>query len=291
MNNARSNSTKQNEDKKHIDSQYSEPIWNVVDKNQKRVIASSNKILPLRNRFASLSFTNNDSPLKSNEQNEREYELFAKPVKSTKQTKTPKMFFDQHSERNTGYQRTYPGNSSYADIVNKCKKVMLFCDSHGKRIRRKEFNKYLVNANAHIKSFPGATAKHLNHYVIPALHDEKPDAAVIMVGTNDINRNNKIQQDEKEIAEEIINVGRKCRESGVNEIFISSITCQRNAFSSNKIKLVNESLKDMCVREHFIYICHESIKQNHLYRDGIHLLEEGTNILSNNIITSINTSF
>ena len=266
----------------------------IKSKTQNKNTFRVNDKLLLSNRFGSLSFKNNCTIAEPDEPNEREDELENTVTihqKSTKQKKRHDIIIDKHPERYTTPTRTVPENSSYANIVSKGKKIMLFCDSHGKRIRRNEFNKYLTNGYAHIKSFPGATAKHLNHYVEPALQENSPDVVVIMVGSNNITSRGRLQQNEIEIAEDIIKVGKTCSESGVNEIYISSVTCQYNHISTKKVSAVNELLKEMCVREHFVYISHDSIKQNHLYKDGIHLLDEGTNILANNIINSINTSF
>ena len=43
----------------------------------------------------------------------------------------------------------------------------------------------------------GANTKQLQHYIMPTLQNDKPDAVIIHVGTNDILQKN---QNEKEIA-------------------------------------------------------------------------------------------
>ena len=81
---------------------------------------------------------------------------------------------------------TIPGNSNYASISKKDRKILVIGDSHVKRIRRIDFHKELRNGKVYFRSFSGATRKQLDYYITPSLVDEKPDAAMIHVGTNDI---------------------------------------------------------------------------------------------------------
>ena len=55
-----------------------------------------------------------------------------------------------------------------------------------------------------------------------------------------------------------------------------------------KAKETNGIVKDMCVRENFNFISNDSIREEHLWNDGLHLLDEGTTLLANNIINSLN---
>ena len=79
-----------------------------------------------------------------------------------------------------------PGNSNYASISKNGHKILVAGDSHIKRIRRIDFNKELRKRKAYFCSFSGATSKQLDHYTIPSLVDDKPDAVIIHVGNNDI---------------------------------------------------------------------------------------------------------
>ena len=78
---------------------------------------------------------------------------------------------------------TVPGNSDYASIIKNGRKVLVVGDSHIKRIRRNDFNKELKNGKAIFQSFSGANTKQLDHYILPPLVDDKPDAVTIHVGT------------------------------------------------------------------------------------------------------------
>ena len=54
----------------------------------------------------------------------------------------------------------------------KGKPIVMFSDSISKGIRIREFNRYITNATARMKCFPGATSKELAHYVVPTLQEE-----------------------------------------------------------------------------------------------------------------------
>ena len=198
---------------------------------------------------------------------------------------------DEYPEKNlnafsrNNKKHTQPGNSCYADIVSKGKKITVFGDSIIKRINGRELGKHTHCGRTYIKSFPGAKSKALNHYVIPTLIDEVPDVVIIHAGTNDINTPLGAQN----IAHEIIKIGKTCQQiGGVNDVFISSITCRRNNEETKKVKEVNDFLRELCVGENFYFINNDFIKMEHLWKDGLHLLDEGTNILANNFINSLN---
>ena len=181
--------------------------------------------------------------------------------------------------------KTSPGNSPYARMAHKGRKIIVFSDSHGSRIHKKEFSSLVTNGTANIKAFPGAKAAHLEHYVIPSLAEEKPDAVVIMVGANDISNN----VNDKDIANTIMNVGRKCKQEGVNNVFICSLTCRAN--DMQRVSSINLYLKNMCRTENIFYINNDTIPSEYLHSDGIHLIYKGTVILANNILSSINGTY
>ena len=56
-------------------------------------------------------------------------------------------------------------------------------------------------------------------YVKQILNDDTPDVLILHIGCNDIG--NK-QLTKNEIVEWIFNIGRQCKKSNVNDVFISS---------------------------------------------------------------------
>ena len=111
-----------------------------------------------------------------------------------------------------------PGNSTYASVINKGKKIAILSDSLCSGIKLHEFNHYIKNGYAYRKLFLGATIKDLDHHCELSLRDDKPDACVINIGSNNLGKDQPY-----EIAKQIINIVNKCHEYGVNKVYVSSI--------------------------------------------------------------------
>ena len=104
-------------------------------------------------------------------------------------------------------------------------------------------------------------------------------------GTNDILTN----ANHEEIARNIIKIGLNCKNNGVNHVVISSILVKKNPNLNALIRRANDSLRDLCSMNGFGYICNDAITTEYLWKDGIHLQDLGTNILSSNFITFVNS--
>ena len=156
-------------------------------------------------------------------------------------------------------------------------------DSHLRRVHRNDFNKELKNGRAIFRSFSGANTKQLNHYIAPLLVDDKPDAVIIHVGTNDVFEN----ANHEDIAH-IIKIGLECKKYGVNDIVISSVFVKRSPALNAIIRLANEMLCDLCRANRFGFICNDMITTQYLWNDGTHVQDLGTNILSSNFINFVN---
>ena len=77
----------------------------------------------------------------------------------------------------------------------------------------REFNNCLTGGNAHLKSFPGATAKRLNHYALPTLTEDQPDTIIIHVGVNDLSSKSFENQDSintGRVCQDVIDIGKTC---------------------------------------------------------------------------------
>ena len=180
---------------------------------------------------------------------------------------------------------TVPGNSDYASIIKNGLKVLSVGDSHVKRVRRNDFNKELINGKAIFRFFNGANTKQLDHYILPPLLDDKSDADIIHVGTNDILTN----ANREEIKRNIIKIGLNCKNYGINDVGISSILVKKNPNLNVLIARVNNLSRDLFSMNGFGYICHDAITTEYLWKDRIHLQELGTNILSCNLIKLVNS--
>ena len=68
------------------------------------------------------------------------------------------------------------------------KSVVIFLDSMVKGLKMEQFNSQIHGGKVYLKGFPGAKADELNHNVEPNLEEYEYDAAIILVGINDILR-------------------------------------------------------------------------------------------------------
>ena len=160
-----------------------------------------------------------------------------------------------------------------------------------KGIRNKEFNFYLERYHAELKSYPGATAKELKHNIQFPMQIDTPNINVIHGGCKDISsRQNQEKLPEEEIAKEITCIGSYCRDKGVNEIIISGLICRKGQYHNSRVLKVNDYLEKFCFENRFYVIDNSKIKRDHLFRDGLHLLESGKVILANNFIYYLNLS-
>ena len=91
-----------------------------------------------------------------------------------------------------------------------------------------------------------------------------------------------------QLSPSIIKIGLNCKNYGVNNVVISSILVKKNPNLNALIRRVNDLLRDLCSMNGFGYICNDAITTEYLWKDGIHLQDLGTNILSSNFIEFVN---
>ena len=72
--------------------------------------------------------------------------------------------------------------------------------------------------------------------------DDKLDAVIIHVGTKDSLTN----ANQEKIARNLIKIGLKCKNYGVNDAVISSILVKKNPNLNALIRCVNSLLRDFC---------------------------------------------
>ena len=100
--------------------------------------------------------------------------------------------------------------------------VCVIGDSHLNRTER-IFQKLVNEGETYFNVFRGATAQRFNHYILPKLHEDKPDVVLLHIGSNDINNHTKDKINTEKITEGITNTGESCIDLGVKEVIISSI--------------------------------------------------------------------
>ena len=135
--------------------------------------------------------------------------------------------------------------------------------------------------------FQGAVSKRLNRYILPTLHEDEPDFALLHIGTNDINNQGKDKTNTEKLMEDIINIGKSCINLGVKEVVISAILPKNNIALTPLIRQVNDSSKQQCIFNRFGFITNDNISRTCLWKDG-YLEDLGTNILAGNFADFLN---
>ena len=109
---------------------------------------------------------------------------------------------------------------------------------------------------------------------------------VIHVGINDILRDSS-QSSIDGLLQNIKNMALKCTKFGVKNIFISGLvyTTRINIGILEKIHVV---IQNFCQENGWFYVDNRNIRGKHLYKDGLHLMEEGKIILARNLIFCLN---
>ena len=114
------------------------------------------------------------------------------------------------------------------------------------------------------------------------LVDEKSNITIIHIGSNDFTKSNYHNINSDELAKEILNIGLKSKYYDVGQIAISSVLARNNNDLNKVMKQVNFSLRSLCKAYGFAFICNKNVDRNRLWRDGIHLTNEGTSLLCKN---------
>ena len=125
----------------------------------------------------------------------------------------------------------------------------------------------------------------MNHFILPTLHKDQPDVVLLHIGSNDINNQTKDKTDTEKLTGDIINIGKSCIDLVV---VISSVLPKTNIPLTRLIRQVNDSLREQCVLNGFGFISNDNISRTHLWKDGIHLEDLGTNILAGNFVDFLN---
>ena len=100
--------------------------------------------------------------------------------------------------------------NSYSDAIKSYRKdIVLFVDNIPRGMEMKDINSKR-GGRIHLKSFPGAKSKQLNHYVKPTLDQYKCDSAIVHVGINDILRC-KNKSELEELPTNIKEIGKTCQ--------------------------------------------------------------------------------
>ena len=164
--------------------------------------------------------------------------------------------------------------------------VTIIGDSGVHRVQKHRFNNKLNDGRMRKFTLPGYESKMIEHCIDVELQDQNlhPDTVVIHAGSNDLANYPKVHP--AEVAQNIINIGVKCKNHGVKNIFISSITPRK--FIHKRRVHTNRILEQLCETNNFTFIDNYNINYNDLRRDNIHLNDDGLEVLEDNFLYYLN---
>lgn len=183
---------------------------------------------------------------------------------------------NQHLDLNTNdYLYRHPD-------TDKNKKVLILSDSICGRIDMNNLNRKIIGGQAFRQYHPGGTPKQLLHYCTHPLEYEKPDSVIINVGSNKLGKD-----DANTIADDIIDIVTRCQGYDVKHVHVSGITYRQRY--QQDIKEINDMLKSRSRFHGYKFIPNNNISPRHIWKDKIHLSDEGSKILGDNFILSVNS--
>ena len=148
---------------------------------------------------------------------------------------------------------------------------MIIGDSHIRIVKIDKLQTSFDEVKSFVRYFSGAKTEDLHHYMTPSLLKEKPDTVVIQVGSNNITHRIFKDFNADKLVDEIIDIGKMCRQYGVKEVIFSSIFVKNSIKLGKKISQVNGALTQKCEENGFHFVSNGNILRKHLCKDGVHL--------------------
>ena len=154
--------------------------------------------------------------------------------------------------------------------------TIMFTDSIANGIPMYEFNRFNKNSKTIMFNFPGASFQQMLHYL-----DRQINTVVIYVGINDILRD-RSQSSIDGLLQNIQNMSLKCKKIGVKNIFISGLV-HTIRINTDILEKIHVMIQNFCKKYDWFCVDNRNIKGKHLYKDDIHLTEEGKIMLGRNL--------
>ena len=158
-----------------------------------------------------------------------------------------------------------------------------------RNLKKKELSEE-CEGSVSFHEFKGKKAKDIVRYMDVHLMEEQPKSVVFVAGGNDLNNNKVSQSSIEEIANTLVDAGRRCQEEfGVSNVTIAGILPRSDPkFQGNRHRL-NIVLKDLCRVNNFSFLCNDNIVlKHHGHYDGVHLNQLGSSVLYDNLLDVIN---
>ena len=107
-------------------------------------------------------------------------------------------------------------------------------------------------------------------------------------GVNDLLQKTLSKSDTVEnLIENIGKAAVKCMSHEVSKVFVSAIV-RNKRIPESLLEEVNEKIYFICKNNNFIFVDNSNISNNHLFDDGLHLVELRSCILANDVFDRIN---
>ena len=191
-----------------------------------------------------------------------------------------------------------PGLRTYSDVAYDQTTTLILTDSMMNGVRQDEIDLNIgCKERAIVKKFGGATARELESYADYNIERYRPKQLVVVVGTNDLTQQcrdgfrNRAEPNPEEIADDILRIGRRARDKGIENIYIASIILRHWSKYRDLRKNVNIILHRKCHIEGFYFIDNDNIMSKHLAADGLHLNPVGSRYLKQNILRCCFSTF
>ena len=181
-----------------------------------------------------------------------------------------------------------PGHRSHANTTKYDIKMIVFGDSHLGHINKKLFSNSLPKCRTHLKYFSKARTNDLEYYVTAALNKGKPDIVAIKIDANDTDIRQLHHNTVENIGKDVINIGKKCRQSGVSEVIMSSVLVKNNIKLTKFIRQLNDVWRNVYLVNDFYFISNDNITRDFIYQDGVYLNQDGTCLLAGNFADFLN---
>ena len=175
---------------------------------------------------------------------------------------------------------------------NKESKTLIFASSITRDIDKYAFNNNYCYGDVRFHEFKGKKGKDIVKYMEHHLEEESPHTVVLVAGGNDLPNRDLPMTEIAKVANHLIEGGVKCKEQfGVTEVLVSSVLPRSHSdFQGNRHRM-NNVLRNRCEEEGLKFIENEDIVlRPHGHRDGVHLNEDGSELLHRNLLFALNNA-
>ena len=157
-----------------------------------------------------------------------------------------------------------------------------------KGIRPQKFREHYTQGKATFHRFHGGKAKHIRNQIETHLQEERPDAAIIHIGGNDLSAfRGEVPTPVLEIANSILDSALLCKKYDVKDVCVSSVLPRKESYLKNteeRRKELNALLESLCDIHKFVFIDNDVgddkiVYPQHMY-DGVHLTDDASHLLS-----------